>query len=306
MRVVNAARNMKRNATRLEIEGFTWNPPEGVNPAIISAMLRSQSGRHLSKNLSHTCWVFDYSISAFGACRVGRQGKWRERMPGVGHLYAPHARYSEDLRAGKPPFLDVWMLFRGGETAGLEHFVGPGRPLARFIDANGKLKKLLTAAVLIGKQEAQNGFWKAQACLFELLDCLHESSPMPGEPATYELRPQRATSTASSPFLDAVRKRLYDNPAEQISLTALASALGISVSTLCHKYQAQAGCSPMADRLARRLALAKSLLLKGEPLKSVAENTGFCDAFHLSKAFKRYIGLPPREYLRSIRPTHHG
>ncbi len=296
---------MAHDSNRLEVEGFTWNPPEGINPAIISAVRRSQPCRYLSKNLSHPCWVFDYSISAFGCYRVGRQNKWRERLPGVGHLYAPDAYYSEDLRAGKPPFLDTWALFRGGETAGLDRFAGPGRPLARFIDANGKLKKLLTDAALIGQRETQNGFWKAQARLFELLDCLHESVPLPDEPATYELRPLRANSTASSPFLETVRERLYDNPAEQLNLTTLASALGMSVSTLCHKYQAQAGCSPMADRLARRLALAKSLLLKGEPLKSVAENTGFCDAFHLSKVFKRHIGLPPREYLRSIQPNRH-
>jgi len=41
---------------------------------------------------------------------------------------------------------------------------------------------------------------------------------------------------------------------------------------------------------------AKSLLLKGEKLITIAEMTGFYDEYHLSKTFKKQTGLSPRTF----------
>jgi AraC-like DNA-binding protein len=41
--------------------------------------------------------------------------------------------------------------------------------------------------------------------------------------------------------------------------------------------------------------------LLGQSLKSVAESTGFSDAFHLSKTFKRLEGAAPKHFLASLR-----
>jgi transcriptional regulator GlxA family with amidase domain len=38
----------------------------------------------------------------------------------------------------------------------------------------------------------------------------------------------------------------------------------------------------------------------------VAESTGFSDAFHLSKTFKRLEGLSPKAYLQSLRHADSG
>ena len=71
----------------------------------------------------------------------------------------------------------------------------------------------------------------------------------------------------------------------------------MSVSSLCHKFRTESGEAPMTFRLRARIELAKTLALKGLPLKRVAEETGFFDAYHLSKAFKKAVGLSPRGYL---------
>lgn len=42
------------------------------------------------------------------------------------------------------------------------------------------------------------------------------------------------------------------------------------------------------------------LLLKGMPLKTVAEETGFSNAFYYSQVFKRRIGVSPARYRRGL------
>jgi AraC-like DNA-binding protein len=267
---------------------------------LVSAICRTQNTRTIAKGLSHPCWVFDYSISACGLYRVGNRARaWRARPAHVGHLYAPHVHYAEDLRSAQPPIQDAWFLFQGGEIAGLERFVGPSQPLARFLDPGGLLQSLILEAADTGRREGQAGFWKAQACLCELLNRLLQSRPKPDEPGTFQLVSPDSTQ-ADSAFVVSVRQRLHDRLAEPLTLADLAADLHMSVSTLCHRYQAETGLSPMAERLRRRLALAQSLLLKGRPLKIIAQDTGFCDPYHLSKAFKRLMGLSPRAFVRSL------
>jgi transcriptional regulator GlxA family with amidase domain len=68
------------------------------------------------------------------------------------------------------------------------------------------------------------------------------------------------------------------------------------VSTLAHRYRAEAGGTPMA-RLARlRVERAQALIASGMPLAAVAAACGFCDAFHLSKTFRRLVGVPPARW----------
>jgi AraC-like DNA-binding protein len=43
---------------------------------------------------------------------------------------------------------------------------------------------------------------------------------------------------------------------------------------------------------------AKSLLRAGVPITAVAAETGFYDQVHLTRHFKRIVGLPPGQYVR--------
>ena len=90
------------------------------------------------------------------------------------------------------------------------------------------------------------------------------------------------------------------------TLSDVAAALSVSVSALCHKYRQETGQSLMQDLLRIRTELAKPLLRKGYPLKQIADQLGFSDAFHLSKTFKRVVGQSPRDFLHQRKATLSG
>jgi AraC-like DNA-binding protein len=49
-----------------------------------------------------------------------------------------------------------------------------------------------------------------------------------------------------------------------------------------------------------RINAVKNLLAKGESIKFIADQTGFCDEFHLSKVFKQVTGSSPSVYLHTL------
>ena len=56
--------------------------------------------------------------------------------------------------------------------------------------------------------------------------------------------------------------------------------------------------------LLERLRLERAgdwLLTEDLPLADIARRTGFCDAFHFSRRFKRFAGCPPLEYRQRFR-----
>ena len=55
----------------------------------------------------------------------------------------------------------------------------------------------------------------------------------------------------------------------------------------------------MSKMIELRIGLAKNLLLRGQRLKNIAQQTGFSDEYHLSKTFKRVEGKSPKQFTAS-------
>ena len=53
-----------------------------------------------------------------------------------------------------------------------------------------------------------------------------------------------------------------------------------------------------------RMELAHNLLLRGLKMDAIARQTGFCDAFHFSKAFRKRCGMPPSAFRRDFWRAH--
>lgn len=89
------------------------------------------------------------------------------------------------------------------------------------------------------------------------------------------------------------------HPALTPSLVQLARIAGCSTATLSRRVRGRFGCSPTIWLQRLKVELAKDRLVSPDrPLAAIAEELGFCDAFYLSRVFKRHTGLSPREWRR--------
>ena len=63
----------------------------------------------------------------------------------------------------------------------------------------------------------------------------------------------------------------------------------------------------MQDVRELRLELARNLILTtNEPLKVIAPQAGLGDEYHMSRAFRRYLGMPPGQLRRGTRAAARG
>ena len=95
------------------------------------------------------------------------------------------------------------------------------------------------------------------------------------------------------------RRHLEERWAEPVGLAALAAHAGLSRFELARTFRAQVGLPPHAFQLDLRIARARALLAAGEPPAAVALTCGFCDQAHLTRVFKRAVGVTPARYARS-------
>jgi len=87
---------------------------------------------------------------------------------------------------------------------------------------------------------------------------------------------------------------------EQTSLDALASSVGLSSSRLMHVFTSSIGI-PLRPYLAwLRVQRAAGAIVQGCSLTDAAHGAGFADAAHMSRTFRRMLGVPP-SLLRPMR-----
>jgi AraC-like DNA-binding protein len=87
---------------------------------------------------------------------------------------------------------------------------------------------------------------------------------------------------------------------DAISLHELASASHLSPFHLIRVFQRETGLPPHTYLTQARVERARALILRGQNLASVAAETGFADQSHLTRHFKRILGITPGQYRNSI------
>ena len=106
---------------------------------------------------------------------------------------------------------------------------------------------------------------------------------------------QRKQSRRSS--LDSVTEYMQNHLDEPLRLADLAREAGLSVSHFSELFRAQTGQSPVAYFIHLRVRLACRLLdLSDKPIKVVAIETGYRDAYYFSRVFKKSMGISPQKY----------
>jgi AraC-like DNA-binding protein len=114
----------------------------------------------------------------------------------------------------------------------------------------------------------------------------------------------RFAENASAPRAFALDRqavrRAYDylaeHYAENVSLEHLAGMANLSAFHFNRVFSEQFGMPPHAFQTQLRVLRAKALLLQGWSIPQVASQTGFAYQSHLTRHFKRLVGVPPGQY----------
>jgi len=281
--------------------GFIFDGPEysKINPRIISAILNFQNTTRLSGVIRNKSWVLDYSVDDCGLCLAGHHNrKWLPRTSGIAHLYAPGTPYREDTRGLDVPIESRYIIFAGGELAGLDKFTGSRSGFARFHDPENILGGLLynIASSTVGTERS---LWETQSIFYSIIELLHRHTSKMNDTENCWTINSDKVQTEDELFIEKAERFMRKKLSGYVELEDISRFLNVSSSTLSHKYRKLTGRSPLDSLLNMRINEAKTLLLRGEKLKAIAEKTGFYDEFHFSKTFRKRTGLPPRKFLKN-------
>jgi len=87
--------------------------------------------------------------------------------------------------------------------------------------------------------------------------------------------------------------------AENLSLSSLACDVGLSSFALLRLFKKQLGISPYLLQTGLRIKKAKEQLISGISLADTATGCGFTDQSHMTRQFKRWMGVTPGEYFQA-------
>lgn len=113
-------------------------------------------------------------------------------------------------------------------------------------------------------------------------------------------RPAPRPGGLSSRQLRRARDYLEAHLAENVSLSEVAATCSLSAAHFARGFRLSVGMPPHRYLVHRRVARARELLARTRlPLSDIAVQCGFADQSHLSRVFRRVLGITPG----SLRPT---
>ncbi|MFA6569254.1 MAG: AraC family transcriptional regulator [Victivallales bacterium] len=269
---------------------------EKVCPMVTSLHSYPKHSGLMSNKITAPGWAIEYHSKYAGKAYLKSLSNSIGREKQTVHLYAPGCVYWEDTQDADYPIQETYLFFRGAEVCGLNSFISPDFKFARFHDPDSIVGNLFMSAAASCSKQGEEFFWIIQSQFTRIIYHLLHSKRIVG--FNYGIIAADATPKTSS-FSYTVEEYLRRNTGRNVTLSEIASYMKTSESLLCHKFKDETGGSPVARHAELRIEFAKSLILKGEKFKSVAEMTGYGDEYHFSKAFKASTGIPPRSFRQS-------
>ena len=241
-------------------------------------------GPRLSQNYE-LIWIMEGEVKAtFGQAAVrGREGSFLFRRPGVRDYYEWSVR-------GRTVHAYVqFKIPRGG-------FALPKKdvPASRTMPDNDVLRPLFNYLLKLDSlREPQRTELMVPA--LELMLRSYISGQVGVKPQLASQVPELVERS-----VEVITRKAFQNPPERLSLTELSKAVHTSPENLCRLFQKSLRLGPLEYAKMARLDRAAYLLRRtSQSLKEIASATGFYDAFHLSKSFKKVYGLSPKEFKAS-------
>ena len=116
-----------------------------------------------------------------------------------------------------------------------------------------------------------------------------------GDPCTL------ARAGSERPAVKRTREYLEANFAEDVSLAELAQLASLSPYYFARAFEKEVGLPPHRYLEGVRIRRAKALLAAGESIAATAVSVGYADQSHLSRRFKRFLGINPGQYVAEFR-----
>lgn len=115
--------------------------------------------------------------------------------------------------------------------------------------------------------------------------------------------PSPARAWRGHPSVRRALERLQDAPADTVSLDDLARETGLSKFHLARTFRETTGVPPHRYQQLLRLQAARRHLERGVSVEESAILTGFADGPHLTRTFRKWLGVSPGSWARaSTRP----
>jgi len=109
----------------------------------------------------------------------------------------------------------------------------------------------------------------------------------------------RAGGRAEHVAVRRARRHLEERWDQPLPLADLASVACLSRFELVRRFRSEIGMTPHAFQVNLRIARARAMLAAGVPPAVVAADCGFADQPHLTRTFKRGVGVTPGCYARA-------
>lgn len=217
------------------------------------------------------------SIRYRGALHYAGPGSVVVLEPGEAHTGGPAAAAGFAYRCIYPPV----HLLTGGQQ-GQPHFREP-------VIADPQLARAFLAAhAALARRDAIEGESRL-VCALGTLVYRHAVTP-----------PCQQAAAGSHRVVRAVMARLADQLVCPPTLTEIAAEVGLSRHHLVHAFSSSAGMPPYAWLAQHRVSRARGLLDAGHAPAEVAGLVGFADQAHLTRWFRRVLGVTPGAYRNSV------
>lgn len=269
------------------------------SPRVVSGAVSERQKMGSSRCGGHPYWILDYTMTAGTLYKtVSSRRAWRERPAATGHLYRPETYYWERADEQILPLKSAWIIFAGGEATGLGACIDTRDGLAIFDDPDGVLREALLSFHTTGEGSEMERFLAAQERLFRVLNLLLRAEATGS--GHYNLCVNSRKQTAGN-LQQRVEAFFLSHLPERLTVADAARHLNMSPSSLSHRYRREAGHSLMEALTIMRVEAVRRQLLLGLTLKEIAPQVGFYDEYHLSKVFKKHVGMSPGRFRRMFR-----
>jgi AraC family transcriptional regulator len=93
--------------------------------------------------------------------------------------------------------------------------------------------------------------------------------------------------------MDAIRRHIRAHLTGRIRVSDIAAIAGLDVFTFARVLRREFQTTPYKVVIATRVEVAEHLLRSGMSVADTAHSVGFCDQSHLTKHFRRRLGVTP-------------